>query len=447
MLPLPILVAIVLFLLQRMGFWGDVWSFDGPWFPHARHGASVVMGGLLVALGVTWFLLPLIQSRTSRAEPSSRAFGFREVWEALTLIVGLAAAGALLLYCFPAAYRLYAHLLLELTSWFTTQSPDTFVLQSGTITTLLAGVLPLVLGGLGYVAKMGWLKKLIANLFILSGPLFYILVIFYAFTQLHLSPMLFLPTLIITTLALLWSVYFVNLNMLSPHRYYRGRLCECYLTVPRDADAPTFLDRLFGRFWGGYVPKNEKGFTPVKQLPFHQLGKRFSAPYHLINAIVNLPASKNRKLRGRAGDFFVFTKDYCGAAATGYVATEELTRADPRLDVGTAVAISGAAASPNMGWRSLPQFRFLMTLFNVRLGYWIPNFRLKKGQQRPIPRRTLGMPYLLAEMIGRIQENMAHLNISDCAVAFCAERGVQAGAYPLRYVTAGTTQLCAKRSS
>jgi hypothetical protein len=37
------------------------------------------------------------------------------------------------------------------------------------------------------------------------------------------------------------------------------------------------------------------------------------------------------------------------------------------------MSISGAAASPNMGYNSSPATAFLMTLFNVRLGAWLPN--------------------------------------------------------------------------
>lgn len=37
------------------------------------------------------------------------------------------------------------------------------------------------------------------------------------------------------------------------------------------------------------------------------------------------------------------------------------------------MAISGAAASPNMGYYSSPVVTFLMTLFNVRLGWWLGN--------------------------------------------------------------------------
>ena len=43
------------------------------------------------------------------------------------------------------------------------------------------------------------------------------------------------------------------------------------------------------------------------------------------------------------------------------------------ISLGTAVALSGAAASPNMGYHTSPATAFLMTLFNVRLGAWLPN--------------------------------------------------------------------------
>src|SRR6516162_3894882 len=41
------------------------------------------------------------------------------------------------------------------------------------------------------------------------------------------------------------------------------------------------------------------------------------------------------------------------------------------LTLGTAMAISGAAVSPNMGYNSSPGLSILMALFNVRLGWWL----------------------------------------------------------------------------
>ncbi|MDT9115846.1 hypothetical protein RSW44_25270, partial [Escherichia coli] len=37
------------------------------------------------------------------------------------------------------------------------------------------------------------------------------------------------------------------------------------------------------------------------------------------------------------------------------------------------MTLSGAAVSPNMGYNSSAATAFLMTLFNVRLGAWLPN--------------------------------------------------------------------------
>jgi hypothetical protein len=43
------------------------------------------------------------------------------------------------------------------------------------------------------------------------------------------------------------------------------------------------------------------------------------------------------------------------------------------LRLGTAMAISGAAANPNMGYYSSSIVTFLMSLFNIRLGWWLGN--------------------------------------------------------------------------
>jgi hypothetical protein len=73
------------------------------------------------------------------------------------------------------------------------------------------------------------------------------------------------------------------------------------------------------------------------------------------------------------------------------------------------MAISGAAASTNMGWRTLTNVRFLMALLNIRLGYWVPNIR----HLDRIKGKGAGIEYFLAEITGRIRENMRYLNISD----------------------------------
>lgn len=74
----------------------------------------------------------------------------------------------------------------------------------------------------------------------------------------------------------------------------------------------------------------------------------------------------------------------------------------------TAIAISGAAASPQMGLGSVPSLSALMTLLNIRLGYWIVNPKHPKRTMSP------GFSCILREMTGvGMTERASWLNLSD----------------------------------
>lgn len=77
----------------------------------------------------------------------------------------------------------------------------------------------------------------------------------------------------------------------------------------------------------------------------------------------------------------------------------------------TAMAISGAAASPNMGYHSSPPLAFLMTVFNVRLGWWLGNPRHRSGWEKEEP--TLGLFYLLFELFGKSDDTRRCVYLSD----------------------------------
>jgi hypothetical protein len=81
------------------------------------------------------------------------------------------------------------------------------------------------------------------------------------------------------------------------------------------------------------------------------------------------------------------------------------------LFIGTAMAISGAAASPNMGYHSSPALGFLMTVFNVRLGWWVGNPRHPRYWQNAGP--LIGLGYLLAELFGAIDDTGKYVYLSD----------------------------------
>ena len=185
---------------------------------------------------------------------------------------------------------------------------------------------------------------------------------------------------------LVWWLRGINVNQISSHRYYRNRLAETYLLRRGDAAA-------------------------VDPQPLSQLRARNpAAPYHLINAAVNLPSSQQPELRGRNADFFLFSQHYCGSPLLGYCTTPALEAADGHLDLGTAMAISGAAASGHMGATTLKGLEFMLSLLNIRLGYWLPN-----PGKLPAGGNGFGVPpfALWRELFGRMDETGPHVNLSD----------------------------------
>lgn len=96
-------------------------------------------------------------------------------------------------------------------------------------------------------------------------------------------------------------------------------------------------------------------------------------PYHLINAAINLLASKHANRRGRNADFFLLSSQFVGSNATGYVGTDLVQDVDHHIDLGSAMAISGAAISADMGSQSVRTLAPTLALLNLRLGYWLRN--------------------------------------------------------------------------
>jgi hypothetical protein len=88
----------------------------------------------------------------------------------------------------------------------------------------------------------------------------------------------------------------------------------------------------------------------------------------------------------------------------------------------TAVAISGAAASPNWGYHTNPSTAFLMTMFNVRLGWWMFNPRRSTNAGRALGSTTAAndvpaprfAPFELAkEFLGKVDDRAKYVYLSD----------------------------------
>lgn len=191
---------------------------------------------------------------------------------------------------------------------------------------------------------------------------------------------------------LLVLLYFVllNINFTSPHRHYRNKLAAAFLIQPKER------------------PTAEEPFDEAIRLKLSEVGKdNVRGPYPLWNAALNVPSSKNPGMQGRLTDFFLFSPFYCGSPLVSYRKTQEWERRDPHLDVGTAMAISAAAAAPQMGVATRPGLRFWLALLNVRLGYWLQARGHRSIFQVP------GLWYLLREMLGWMNEKSKWINVSD----------------------------------
>lgn len=183
----------------------------------------------------------------------------------------------------------------------------------------------------------------------------------------------------------------IDTNRTSLHHFYRDRLSEAYIVK---------VDRSQGSATG--VVSNE----PLRLSQLHEQGN--GAPYHLINTTLNVPGSTDRYLRGRGADFFFFSRHHVGSECTGYRKTEEYNDGKTRL--ATAMAISGAAASPQMGTSTNKALRALLTLLNVRLNRWMPN---PNPAFTPNGKAVFWPWYFLKEILGEADERDEMLNLSD----------------------------------
>lgn len=378
LLPAPLMLAwFVTVLKSGFSFWTSTANTAPLLFGLDPSPSGYCLQWALLMLLISVFILPFVQSVTLGHHSGTKA-DKRQAWENLTLSLAVASLVFAGLYLLPKLSK-----VLELT---TASSWSQFW------PALTVGVFPLIAAYGAQLLKI-WKRahKVIEGLFVLAGPIFFALVFLAA--ALHLGFFGSKPSItpgvffLFTVLLWVWGWFLVNINTISPHRYYRNRLCECYL-----------------------LKRKGNKVTSLSDLPLAELGRGHVAPYHLLNTTVNLTTSNNRELRGRNGDFFVISKHVCGSSVTGYHATQEVVAKNPHLDLGSAMAISGAAASTGMGWQTMAHFRFLMGLMNIRLGYWILN---PKAQVRCKYLEGPGPGYILKEVFGKMNEHDRYLNLSD----------------------------------
>ncbi|HEX8127676.1 MAG TPA: hypothetical protein VF527_01015, partial [Pyrinomonadaceae bacterium] len=185
-------------------------------------------------------------------------------------------------------------------------------------------------------------------------------------------------------------------NSLSMHTFYKDRLVRAYLGASNHVRG----------WWAKDITESVEGDDVLlSQLRNCQRG----APYHLINTTLNLVAGRDLATVQRSSAMFVLSKRNCGSSRTGYRQTAKYMGG--RLSLGTAIAISGAAASPNMGAHTLSaSLAMLMAVLNVRLGYWAPtpykqHWKLEQAQLWPF--------YTLRELVSQTNDLSSYCYLTD----------------------------------
>lgn len=182
--------------------------------------------------------------------------------------------------------------------------------------------------------------------------------------------------------AVLLASWRLDLNIFSAHGLYKNRLVRAYLGASQGAERNPIA----------YI-----GFDPSDDLALADLSAQ--RPLAILNATVNATGGDDLAWQTRRAAAFAFTPQYVGFEAKnslgrdlgGYRRTERFAvgsssrgvrrRECHGMTLGTALAISGAAASPNMGYHTSPAVSALLTVLNLRLGYWAGNPKLTEQER------------------------------------------------------------------
>jgi hypothetical protein len=225
----------------------------------------------------------------------------------------------------------------------------------------------------------------------------------------------------------------VDINKFSLYMMYRLRLVRAYF----GASSPFRQPHPFTGFDPDDDPKlsellKQRQNTPPGATDGPKTGK-LQRPYHLLNTALNLVNGNELAWQRRKAANFCLAPGFCGfempsmschgknnsprpqlgafRPTVSYACPKDSSDYDATVKLGMAVAVSGAAASPNMGYHSSPPLNFLMTLFNLRLGRWSPNPMKEKVCNRSAP--YMGLGSILAELFGLTNAEANFLYLSD----------------------------------
>lgn len=197
-------------------------------------------------------------------------------------------------------------------------------------------------------------------------------------------------------LALLMS-YFVPVNRFSLHGMYKARIVRTFLGASRANRRPNLFT--------GFDGADDLRVSDLKDV----------RPLHIVCATLNAVSSTSVGGHEKQSESFTFSPLHAGNRDVGYrPATEygsENGGPGTGLSLGTALAVSGAAASSSMGMYSSKARSFLLTLANARLGLWFGNPAHETAWKTSEP--PLGIAPITRELLGLTTDDNPYVYLSD----------------------------------
>lgn len=200
----------------------------------------------------------------------------------------------------------------------------------------------------------------------------------------------------------------ISTNKFSLHYFWRNRIIRAYLGASHEQRRPNPFT----------------GFDTEDNISMHELRHPEKKLFHVLNIALNLAGSRRLAWQERKAESFTVSPLHAGNYMLGYRKAREygrqLRNGKQGISLGTSVAISGAFASPNMGYMmSSPVVRFLMTLFNVRFGWWLGNpgragddgLPFGRTYDRDSPR--LSVTPIFQEALGMTDDEAGYVYLSD----------------------------------
>jgi hypothetical protein len=228
----------------------------------------------------------------------------------------------------------------------------------------------------------------------------------------------------------------IDVNRLSLHNFYRFRLIECYLAASRRSDAERLRLAELSPNLREPVQERTTDLGPSRT----RQSRPFDGPFPIINCTLNVTKGDSLDLQKRRARNFVFSPTACGftrfkdeempaskhlrerAMIPSSVCASDVTapltlgarseiQNPTSITLGAAMAISGAAQSPNQGSHTSPAVAALLTLANIRLGWWLGNPRHTTTFDKEGPDN--GLRPMIDELSAQATDEKGYVYLSD----------------------------------